>query len=112
MRVIAGAPNLVRGGSHSGNVAVADLLRAGCCDILSSDYYPATLLQAVFVLAEDFRHPLPEAVGFVTSAPARAMRLTDRGVIATGQRADLIRVRQTDRGPVVMAVWCAGRQVA
>jgi alpha-D-ribose 1-methylphosphonate 5-triphosphate diphosphatase len=112
MFVIAGAPNLVRGGSHSGNVAVAELVRAGLCDILSSDYYPASLLQAVFQLARDFDLPLHEAVAHATQVPARALRLVDRGSIEAGRRADLIRVRETTRGPAVMTVWSAGRQVA
>jgi alpha-D-ribose 1-methylphosphonate 5-triphosphate diphosphatase len=112
MFVIAGAPNLVRGGSHSGNVAVAELVRADLCDILSSDYYPASLLQAVFMLARDFALPLHDAVARGTILPARALRLVDRGSIEEGHRADLVRVRETSCGPVVIAVWSAGRQVA
>jgi alpha-D-ribose 1-methylphosphonate 5-triphosphate diphosphatase len=112
IRVIAGAPNLVRGGSHSGNVAAAELVRAGLCDILSSDYYPASLLQAVFLLVREFDVPLHDAVAVVTLIPAQALHLADRGRIETHCRADLIRVRETSRGPVVIAAWSAGRPIA
>lgn len=112
MRVIAGAPNLARGGSHSGNVSAADLFRAGACDILSSDYYPPSLLQAAFILTQDFGRSLPEAIRFVATTPAQTLGFSDRGAIAEGKRADLVRVRATPRGPVVIAAWSAGRQVA
>ena len=112
MHVIAGAPNLVRGGSHSGNVAAAVLAQEGLCDILSSDYCPSSLLQAVFELARICHLPLPAAVATVTSTPARALGLFDRGDIEEGKRADLVRVRDTPGGPIVVSAWCAGRQVA
>jgi alpha-D-ribose 1-methylphosphonate 5-triphosphate diphosphatase len=112
MHVICGAPNLVRGRSHSGNVSASSLVRQGLCDILSSDYYPASLLQATFMLSHSFNVPLPLAVAKVTDTPARVLRLADRGRIEEGKRADLIRVRETRRGPVVVSVWRAGRQVA
>lgn len=111
MFVVAGAPNLVRGGSHSGNVAVSELVRHGLCDIFSSDYYPSSLLQSTFMLARMFALPLPDAVARVTSTPARALGLFDRGSIDEGKRADLIRVRDTQRGPVVVSVWSSGRRV-
>jgi alpha-D-ribose 1-methylphosphonate 5-triphosphate diphosphatase len=112
MYVVAGAPNLVRGGSHSGNVAAADLVENGLCDILSSDYCPSSLLQGAFLLADKFSMPLAEALERVSLAPARALGLFDRGCIQEDKRADLVRVRETSRGPVVVAVWCGGRQVA
>lgn len=112
MHVIAGAPNLIRNGSHSGNVAASDLFRAGACDMLSSDYFPPSLLQAAFLLASQFDHELPHAIARVTELPARALGLNDRGRIAVGKRADLVRVRDSSHGPVVVATWCAGRQVA
>lgn len=111
-RIVAGAPNLVRGGSHSGNVSAVRLAQEGLCDILSSDYIPSSLLHAVFVLAQITDSPLPSAVFAVTSAPASALGIEDRGSIAEGRRADLIRVRDTPRGPVVISTWCRGRQVA
>lgn len=112
MTVVAGAPNLVRGGSHSGNVAAADLIAEGLCDMLSSDYYPASLLQSAFMLARRFGRPLHEAVASVSATPARALGLYDRGDIREGLRADLVRVRETSHGPIIVSVWCGGRQVA
>ena len=109
--VMMGAPNLLRGGSHSGNVAAADLARAGLLDILSSDYVPAALLAGAWRLAE-LTGDLPAAIATVTAAPARAARLADRGEIAPGLRADLVRVRLIDGLPVVRAVFVAGERVA
>lgn len=111
--VMMGAPNLIRGGSHSGNVAAEDLARDGLLDVLSSDYVPASLLMAAFGLPE--RVPsitLPEAVATVTANPARATGLDDRGRIAPALRADLVRVRLAEGVPVVRQVWRQGRRVA
>jgi alpha-D-ribose 1-methylphosphonate 5-triphosphate diphosphatase len=108
-----GAPNLIRGGSHSGNVAALTLAEAGHLDILSSDYVPASLLMAAFLLPE--RAPsitLPEALATVTANPARATGLTDRGALQTGLRADLVRVQLAEGVPVVREVWRTGRRVA
>jgi len=111
MPVIAGAPNLVRGGSHSGNVGAADLVRAGVVDALASDYVPASLVEAAFgAVAEGIT--LPEAVALVTANPARLAGLPDRGRIAPGMRADLVRVRVHEGLPVVREVWRAGERVA
>ncbi len=110
--VMMGAPNLIRGGSHSGNVAAQDLAEAGLLSILSSDYVPASLLMAAFQLPE--RVPgirLPEAIATVTANPARATGLNDRGRIAVGLRADLVRVRIAQGVPVVRQVWRAGERV-
>jgi alpha-D-ribose 1-methylphosphonate 5-triphosphate diphosphatase len=112
MYVVAGAPNLVRGGSHSGNVAAAELVQNGLCDILSSDYCPSSLLQGAFLLADKFSMSLAQAIERVSLTPARALGLFDRGCIQEDKRADLVRVRETSRGPVVVAVWCGGRHVA
>ncbi len=109
MRVIAGAPNLVRGGSHSGNVSVAALLAAEAVDALASDYVPASLIEAAFHPAAG---PLPRAVARVAAHPARLVGLGDRGRIAPGKRADLVRVRVHDGLPIVRAVWVAGIRVA
>jgi alpha-D-ribose 1-methylphosphonate 5-triphosphate diphosphatase len=111
MQVIAGAPNLVRGGSHAGNVAAADLVRAGLVDAFASDYVPAALLEAAFA-ASRLGLSLPDAVALVTDRPARMAGLTDRGRIAPGLRADLVRVRVHDGLPVVRAVWRGGERVA
>lgn len=113
LKVLMGAPNLIRGHSHSGNVAAATLAEAGVLDILSSDYIPAALLQGVFRLAaEPFGIPLPEAVAAASASPAEAAGLDDRGVIATGRRADLVRVRMIEGRPVVRGVWVEGERVA
>lgn len=111
--ILMGAPNVVRGGSHSGNIAAADLAREGYLDILSSDYIPSSLLMAALQLPN--RIPsitLPDAVRTVTKAPAKAVGLADRGEIAIGKRADLIRVRLAGGIPVVRSVWRAGERVA
>jgi alpha-D-ribose 1-methylphosphonate 5-triphosphate diphosphatase len=111
--VMMGAPNLIRGGSHSGNVAAAALAEAGRLDILSSDYVPASLLMAAFLLPEQVPAiTLPEALATVTANPARATGLTDRGALQAGLRADLVRVQRAEGVPVVRAVWRAGARVA
>lgn len=111
LAIVMGAPNRVRGGSHSGNVAAAELARAGLLDALSSDYVPASLLHAAFLLQEDGLG-LPEAVATVSRTPARLIGLSDRGEIAPGLRADFIRVRLHQGVPVVLGVWRAGRRIA
>ena len=111
MAIIAGAPNLVRGGSHSGNVAAADLVREGLCDIIASDYVPPAMIEAAWkTLALGLS--LPDAVATITDAPARALRLDDRGRIEAGLRADLVRVREHAGLPLVRAVWRRGDRVA
>jgi alpha-D-ribose 1-methylphosphonate 5-triphosphate diphosphatase len=112
LAVLMGAPNLVRGRSHNGNIAAADLARERVLDVLSSDYVPFALLLASFVLPERIEGiSLPEAIATVTRNPARAARLADRGEIAAGQRADLVRVHQEAGLPVVRAVYRLGRRV-
>jgi alpha-D-ribose 1-methylphosphonate 5-triphosphate diphosphatase len=111
MQVIAGAPNIVRGGSHSGNVSVADLLGAAAVDALASDYVPSSLIEAAFQCARSGIN-LPDAVALITDRPARLAGLHDRGRIAPGQRADLVRVRMHETLPVVRQVWRAGERVA
>jgi alpha-D-ribose 1-methylphosphonate 5-triphosphate diphosphatase len=111
--VLMGAPNLVRGGSHSGNVATADLAKAGLLDILSSDYVPSSLLLAALRLPSAAQNiDLPAAVRTVTKSPADAVGLTDRGEIAVGKRADLIRVHAAASGSMVRSVWCGAQRVA
>ena len=106
--VVAGAPNLVRGGSHSSNVAAIHLARADCLDVLSSDYVPCSLLQAIAVLRCDAGWSLPRAVQAATLAPARALGFADRGALAPGMRADLLRVGDDDQHPHVRNVWVGG----
>jgi alpha-D-ribose 1-methylphosphonate 5-triphosphate diphosphatase len=112
MTVLCGAPNLVRGRSHGNNVAVADLVAAGFVDVLCSDYVPASLLRAVFRLTETpFELPLPRAVAMAATRPADLFGLHDRGRIAVGKRADLLRVRLWDGLPTLRHVWVTGREV-
>ncbi|CCE11356.1 putative Metal-dependent hydrolase involved in phosphonate metabolism; PhnM protein [Bradyrhizobium sp. STM 3843] len=111
--ILMGAPNVVRGGSHSGNIAALDLARDGLLDILSSDYVPSSLLLGALQLPQ--RVPsidLAAAVRTVTKAPAEAVGLSDRGEIAPGKRADLIRVHIAGAVPVVRSVWREGMRVA
>lgn len=111
--ILMGAPNVVRGGSHSGNIAAADLAHEGFLDILSSDYIPSSLLMGALQLPERIASiTLPQAVRTVTKAPAEAVGLDDRGEIAKGKRADLIRVRIAAGVPMVRSVWRAGSRVA
>jgi alpha-D-ribose 1-methylphosphonate 5-triphosphate diphosphatase len=111
--VLMGAPNLVRGSSHSGNVGTAELARAGLLDVMSSDYMPASLLMAAFHLPRAVPAiGLPQAVRTVTGTPAAAVGLDDRGEIALGKRADLVRVRVSRDVPVVRSVWRSGQRVA
>ena len=108
-----GAPNVVRGKSHSGNIAARDLAKRGVLDVLSSDYVPLSLLHASFVLADEIDGiSLPKAIAMVTATPARTVSLYDRGRIETGLRADLVRVRRDEGVPVIRAVWREGRRVA
>ncbi len=111
--VMMGGPNIVRGGSHSGNVAAEELARAGLLDILSSDYVPASLLMSAFELPN--RAPeidLAAAIRTVTLTPAKATGLTDRGAIAKGLRADLVRVHLVETTPIVRQVWREGQRVS
>jgi alpha-D-ribose 1-methylphosphonate 5-triphosphate diphosphatase len=108
-----GAPNVVRGGSHSGNIAAVDLAREGLLDILSSDYIPSSLLMAALHLPEQVPAiSLAAAIRTVTKAPAEAVGLSDRGEIAIGKRADLIRVHVAGSVPAVRSVWREGSRVA
>jgi alpha-D-ribose 1-methylphosphonate 5-triphosphate diphosphatase len=110
MKVIGGAPNVVRGGSHSGGVAASDLAQRGLLDVLSSDYVPASLLQAVLKLGTG-EMSLHEAFGLATWRAADMLGLADRGRLKPGQRADLLRFRVIDSTPVVRAVTVDGQRV-
>ncbi len=112
LKVLMGGPNVVRGGSHSGNVSALDLARLGLLDIVSSDYVPSSLLHAAFKIADEVEMiDLPEAVAMVSRAPAEAAGLDDRGEIAPGKRADLVRVKRVDDAEIVRAVWRTGTRV-
>ncbi|MBY7730412.1 MULTISPECIES: alpha-D-ribose 1-methylphosphonate 5-triphosphate diphosphatase [Vibrio] len=113
LKVMMGAPNVIRGGSHSGNVAAHELASLGVLDILSSDYYPVSLLDAVFTLVNDERNHLDmaQAVQLATLNPAQALGLHDRGVIAEGKRADLVLAHRVDGHQLVSRVWREGKKV-
>jgi alpha-D-ribose 1-methylphosphonate 5-triphosphate diphosphatase len=113
LAVVMGAPNLLRGGSQSGNVSLRALLEADLCDVLSSDYIPRSPLDAAFAIGFDDSLPqdLPRAIAMVTDAPARLAGMTDRGRIAPGLRADLVQVRRVGTHNHVVAVWREGRRV-
>lgn len=108
---IMGAPNIVRGGSHSGNVSALELARADLLDILSSDYVPSSLLTAVFDLVEKAGWTLPRAMATVSAEPARTAGLHDRGAIAPGLRADFVRVTMLDTLPVPRATYREGARI-
>jgi alpha-D-ribose 1-methylphosphonate 5-triphosphate diphosphatase len=108
---IMGAPNLVRGGSHSGNVSALELAQANLLDILSSDYVPSSLLTAAFDLVTKAGWSLPRAMATVSWEPAHRAGLTDRGAIKPGLRADFVRVTMLDALPVPRATYLAGRRV-
>ena len=112
MDVIAGAPNIVRGGSHSGNVSAADLVRRRAVDAYASDYVPSSLLEAAFASVRQTGIPLAQGVAMVTANPARMAGLLDRGRIEPGLRADLLHVREHEGMPVVRQVWRAGERVS
>jgi alpha-D-ribose 1-methylphosphonate 5-triphosphate diphosphatase len=111
--ILMGAPNVVRNGSHSGNIAAIDLAREGMLDILSSDYVPSSLLMGALQLHAKLPDiDLASAVRTVTKHPAAAVGLVDRGEIAVGKRADVIRVHVAHDVPVVRSVWRVGQRVA
>jgi len=112
LAVLMGAPNVVRGKSHSGNISAADVAASGHLDVLSSDYVPSSLLPAVFRLAETVPGmSLSVAMRTITFNPAKAAGLDDRGAIVPHRRADLVQVRLADGFPTVRRVWREGVRV-
>lgn len=108
--IIFGAPNAVRGGSHIGSLGAGDMVEAGLCDMLASDYYYPALLAAVARLDAEKRATRPALWQLVSSGPAQAMKLEDRGVIAAGKRADLVLVDWPEGGaPAIRMTMVAGR---
>lgn len=108
LKVVMGAPNVVLGGSHSGNVGAMSLAEVGLLDVLTSDYVPGSLLHAAFMLADAFGD-VAAAIHTVTAAPAAMLGLSDRGVVEPGRRADLLRVALVDGLPVIRGAWVEGR---
>ncbi len=113
MAICMGGPNFVRGGSHSGNLAARECAENDVLDILASDYVPLSMLRSAFMLIDDFGWTPQKALATVAAGPARSLGLTDRGEIAPGQRADLVRIaRRTGGWPVPAEVWRQGLRVA
>jgi alpha-D-ribose 1-methylphosphonate 5-triphosphate diphosphatase len=110
--IVLGAPNVVRGGSHTGWTKAADMIAKGLCSILASDYYYPAQILAAFRIVADGVLPLTEAWNLISAAPARAAGLADRGVLAGGYRADIILVDdEMPLRPRIVAVIAAGRLV-
>ncbi|MCX8116415.1 MAG: alpha-D-ribose 1-methylphosphonate 5-triphosphate diphosphatase [Desulfobacterota bacterium] len=111
LRILMGAPNLILGGSHSGNVSARELGKRGLLDLLSSDYVPSSLLHGAYLLYQELGLSLPEAVATVTLHPAQVSDLRDRGAIEEGKRADLLQVRWEPPIPVIKGVWKRGLKI-
>lgn len=113
MTIVVGAPNVLRGGSQSGNIAAGDLIRHGLADIICADYHAPSMLAAVFRIVDEGLRDIPSAVRMVTLTAAQAVGLTDRGSIQAGMRADLILVQVDSHGfPHVEATFTRGRRTS
>lgn len=108
---IMGGPNVVRGGSHSGNVSARELAEEDLLSALSSDYMPVSLLHGALILEETAGMDLPAAVAMITKTPAEAVGLDDRGALEAGRRADLLRVTRLTDAPVIRQVWRQGQRI-
>jgi alpha-D-ribose 1-methylphosphonate 5-triphosphate diphosphatase len=108
MRTVSGAPNVLRGGSHTGNVSAAELISLGLCDGLSSDYLPFAMLSAVGILIRDNVCSMVDAVRLVTSGPAETVGLTDRGRLVVGSRADITLCHLDGGNPRVLGSFRTG----
>ncbi len=111
LSILMGAPNLILGGSHSGNVSAKELGERRLLDILSSDYVPFSLIHGAFLLHQEIGFSLWEAIATVTLHPAQIADLRDRGAIETGRRADLLQVRWEPPLPVIKRVWKGGEKI-
>ncbi|MDR1656177.1 MAG: alpha-D-ribose 1-methylphosphonate 5-triphosphate diphosphatase [Deltaproteobacteria bacterium] len=111
LAVTMGAPNLVRGQSHSGNVTTKEVAEAGLLSSLSSDYVPSSLLSGVTLLYRDCGFSWWEAFKTVTASPAQLAKLPDRGCLVPGYKADVLRVSLNGPRPVIRSVWISGQRV-
>ena len=110
LTTVMGAPNVVRGGSHSGNVAALELAHSDRLDMLSSDYVPASLMHGAFMLHTQAGWSMPRAMATVSKNPAKALGFSDRGQLKPGMRADVVRMRDVDGLPIVRNVWVNGQR--
>jgi alpha-D-ribose 1-methylphosphonate 5-triphosphate diphosphatase len=110
MFVAMGAPNALRGGSHSGNLSALEGIGAGVVDVLAADYYPAALLQSVFKIVRENLLPLEHAVKLITDNAAQSAKLSDRGRLEVGLRADLVLLEESEH-PRVRVTFRQGRAV-
>lgn len=109
---VVGAPNVLLGGSHSGNMSAAEAMKDGCADIICSDYFPQAILHSIFIMVDRYGCELPEIVKKATLNPAKAMRIdADYGSVEVGKKADLLIVSQTDGRPAVTGVFVDGQSV-
>ena len=112
IRTLLGGPNIVLGGSHSGNVSATALAQAGLVDIISSDYVPQSLIMSAFYLSHQIAHlDLCDTVRMISKTPAETVGLFDRGEITPGRRADVIRVHMIDHQPIVVSTNVLGERV-
>lgn len=92
---IAGAPNVIIGGSHSGNLSAAEAIMEESIDILCSDYYPQALLHSIFILKDEYNQKLSDVVNMVTLNPAKALKIDKLyGSIEEGKKADLLIINE------------------
>jgi len=113
LKVLMGSPNLVLGGSHSGNISAMELVERDRVDILSSDYVPRSLLQSIFIISHKMQKPIYQTMQYVTGNPAKAIGLFDtRGSLEVGKQADIITVHDDGIVPRITAVFRRGRRVA
>ncbi len=107
--IVFGAPNAARGGSHIGSLGASEMVEAGLCDVLASDYFYPAMLAAVARLDAEKRADRLALWRLVSTGPARAMNLPDRGEIAVGKRADLVLVDWPEgSAPAILGTWVAG----
>jgi alpha-D-ribose 1-methylphosphonate 5-triphosphate diphosphatase len=110
--IVFGAPNVVRGRSHIGSPAAGDMVEAGLCDVLASDYFYPAMLAAVGRLVDDKRTSLDKAWALVSSGPAKALHLDDRGAISPGKRADLVLIDWPDQATPAVEMTLSGDRIA
>ena len=111
--VLMGAPNVVLGGSHSGNVSAMELVELDLVDIISSDYVPRSLLQSVFIISQQAKKPLHEVIKYITLNPAKAINLDQQiGSLQLGKKADFITVHDDGIVPRILQVYKQGDRIA